>query len=59
METLVMAESGDDKRTIHFRIGIRRDVRTIRLGDNLLVEVDTQSRLAGFWMLNIPPHPSP
>ena len=59
VETPLMAEANADKTMIHFRIGTRRDVRTIRLGNNLLLEVDTQGRVAGLWMLDVPPHPSP
>ena len=59
VETPLMAEADGDKTLIHFRIGARRDVRTIRLGNTLLLEVDTQHKVAGLWMLKVPPHPSP
>jgi hypothetical protein len=45
---------------IHFRLGKPRPVRTVRLGHDLLLEVDPESlRIAGLWMLNVPPSPSP
>jgi hypothetical protein len=53
-----MAEADDAKKVIHFRVGKRRDVRTVRLGRDLLLDVDPQSRIAGLWMLNVPPFPS-
>ena len=53
-----MAEADTNRRIIHFRVGVRRDVRTVRLGTDLLLDVDPQSRIAGLWMLNVPPSPS-
>ncbi len=48
----------NDERVIHFRVGARRDVRTVRVGRDLLLEVDSQSRVAGLWLLNVPPFPN-
>ena len=56
--TPLMAEADASRRVIHFRVGTRRDVRTVRLGTDLLLELDPQSRIAGLWMLNVPPSPS-
>jgi hypothetical protein len=42
---------------IHFRVGAQRDVRTVRVGRDLLLDVDPQSRIAGVWLLNVPPFP--
>jgi hypothetical protein len=58
METVLHAESDESERVIHFRLGVRRDVRTVRLGRDLLLEVDSQGRIAGLWLLNVPPLPS-
>ncbi|MEP6992703.1 MAG: hypothetical protein ABJA80_17340 [bacterium] len=58
MTTPLVAEADAGRRLIHFRVGIRREVRTVRLGADLLLEVDPQSRIAGLWMLNVPPAPS-
>jgi len=30
----------------------------VRVADHLLVELDKQSRLAGFWLLEVPPFPN-
>ncbi|MEO8337404.1 MAG: hypothetical protein ABI664_20675 [bacterium] len=57
VDTPLMAEADADRGVIHFRVGIRRDVRTVRVGRDLLLEVDTQSRVAGLWLLNVPPFP--
>jgi hypothetical protein len=58
VETPLLAESDDAERVIYFRVGLKRDVRTVRLGRDLLLDLDPQSRIAGFWLLNVPPFPS-
>ncbi|MEP6731474.1 MAG: hypothetical protein ABJE10_12580 [bacterium] len=58
VDTPLTAEADKDERVIHFRVGVRRDVRTVRVGRDLLLEVDSQSRVAGLWLLNVPPFPS-
>jgi hypothetical protein len=58
VDTALSAESDADERVIHFRVGQRREVRTVRLARDLLIDVDPQSRIAGVWMLNVPPFPS-
>jgi hypothetical protein len=60
VETRLLAEADDTQRVIHFRLGKPRPVRTVRLGNDLLLDVDPESlRIAGLWMLNVPPSPSP
>jgi hypothetical protein len=51
------AEADDAERVVHFQIGDRREARSIRLGGDLLLDVDRQGRLAGLWLLNVPPFP--
>jgi hypothetical protein len=58
VETPLLAESDETERVIHFRVGMKREVRAVRVGRDLLFELDTQSRLAGLWLLNVPPFPS-
>lgn len=58
VDTLVMAEADQGKKVIHFRVGARRDARTVRLGQDLLLDVDAKSNIAGLWLLNVPPFPS-
>ena len=56
----LLAEADDTQRVIHFRLGKPRPVRTVRLGKDLLLDVDPESlRIAGLWMLNVPPSPTP
>ena len=58
VETPLHGESDEAERVIHFRIGVAREVRTVRLGRNLLLDLDTQGRIAGLWLLDVPPFPS-
>jgi hypothetical protein len=58
VETPLLAESDEAEGVIYFRIGLKREVRTVRLGRDLLLDLDPQSRIAGLWLLNVPPFPS-
>ena len=58
VDTALHAESDESERVIYFRVGVRRGVRTVRLGRDMLLDLDLQSRIAGFWLLNVPPFPS-
>ncbi len=55
--THLMAEADQAERVIHFRLGTPRETKTVRLGRDLLVDLDAQSRIAGLWLLNVPPFP--
>jgi hypothetical protein len=55
--TQLIAEADNLERVIHFRLGATRETRTVRLGRDLLIDLDTQSRIAGLWLLNVPPFP--
>ena len=58
VEAPMRAEADDAERVVYFRIGDRRETRAIRLGSDLLIDVDRQHRLAGLWLLNVPPFPA-
>ena len=58
VEVPLMAEADGERRVIHFRVGPRREVRSIRIATDLLLDIDPQSRIAGLWLLNVPPSPS-
>ncbi len=53
----VFAEADEEERTIHFRIGAASRTRTVRLASDLLLDVDPRNRIAGVWLLNVPPLP--
>jgi hypothetical protein len=57
VNTHLMAEADNLERVIHFRLGAPRETRTVRLGRDLLLDLDTQNRIAGVWLLNVPPFP--
>ena len=57
VDTPVAAESDHDERTIHFRLGHGREVRTVRIARDMLLDIDSRDRLAGVWLLEVPPVP--
>ena len=57
--TSVAAESAEGERTIHFTLGARRPTRAVRIARDIVLDVDGQDRLAGLWLLNVPPCPDP
>lgn len=59
VETLLQAESDRAERTIHFRLGASRDTRTVRIARHILIDIDRRDRIAGLWLLDVPPYPDP
>jgi hypothetical protein len=57
LDISLRAESDEDERVIYFRFDARRGVRTVRVGRELLFDLDQESRIAGLWLLNVPPFP--
>lgn len=57
IEAPVRAEADDAEQLVHFRIGERRDVHSVRVGSDLMLDLDREGRLAGLWFLNVPPFP--
>lgn len=57
VDTPVAAESDPAERTIHFRLGRGREVRTVRIARDMLLDIDARDRLAGVWLLDVPPFP--
>ena len=58
VDTALAAEADNAERTIHFRVGSSRQVRTVRFARDLLLEIDQKGRIAGLWLLNVPPFPA-
>jgi len=58
VDTPIRAVADKAERTIHFRIGPQRSSRALRVARDLMVEVDSRSRIAGLWLLNVPPFPT-
>ena len=57
VDTSLVAEADQAERTIHFRLGVKRPARAIRFARDLLLELDERDRIAGLWLLNVPPFP--
>lgn len=57
VETMLQAESDRSERIIHFRLGASRDTRTVRIARHILLDIDRRDRIAGLWLLDVPPYP--
>ena len=57
VETAISVEKSADEATIHLRIGPWRKIDPVQLANNLIIEVDAEGEIAGFWLLNVPPFP--
>jgi len=53
----VSAESDRAERILHFRLGTTRQSRTVRVAQELLLDLDSRDRLVGVWLLDVPPFP--
>ncbi len=58
VEAPMRAEADDAEQVVYFRIGDRREARSVRFGAELLLDVDRRGGLAGLWLLNVPPFPA-
>jgi hypothetical protein len=58
VDTALTVEKNPAESVIHIRVGRTRPMSVVRVADLLLVEVDKQSRLAGLWLLEVPPFPN-
>lgn len=58
VDTALTVEKNPAESVFHIRVGRARAVRVARVADHLLVEVDRHSRLAGLWLLEVPPFPN-
>jgi hypothetical protein len=57
MNTALAAEADDAERTIHFRLGPMRPTKTVRIARDILIDIDARERIAGVWLLSVPPFP--
>ncbi len=55
VDTTLSVSATPDERTVHIRIGTRREVEVVRVADRFYVELDHGRRLAGFWLTEVPP----
>jgi hypothetical protein len=57
--TPITVDADPGERTFHFRLAPATPTRTLRIARDVLIDVDHRSRLAGLWLLNVPPCPCP
>lgn len=58
VDTALTVDKNTAESVFHIRVGRARPVTVVRVADHLLVELDKQSRLAGLWLLDVPPFPN-
>jgi len=58
VDTALTVDKNQTESVFHIRVGRSRPAALVRVADNLLVELDKQSRLAGLWLLDVPPFPN-
>ena len=58
VDTALTVEKNQAESVFHIGVGRQRRATTVRVADHLLVDVDKQSRLAGLWLLEVPPFPN-
>ena len=55
LETGLSATINGSGTVLHLVLASGRPAETVRIGDRLLVDIDSRQRLAGFWLLDLPP----
>lgn len=58
LDTALTVDKNPNESVFHIRVGRQRPAAVVRVGDHLLVEIDKQSRIAGLWLLEVPPFPN-
>ena len=58
VDTPLMVDKNQNESVFHIRVGRQRPATVVRVADHMLVEVDKQSRIAGLWLLEVPPFPN-
>src|SRR6266436_546598 len=58
LDTALTVDKNPSESVFHIRVGRQRAATVVRVADHMLVEVDKQSRIAGLWLLDVPPFPN-
>jgi hypothetical protein len=58
LDTALTIEKNPAESVFHIRVGRGRPTTAARVADCLVLEIDKQSRLAGLWLLEVPPFPN-
>lgn len=58
VDTALTVDKNESESIFHIRVGRQRASTVVRIADHMLVELDKQSRIAGLWLLEVPPFPN-
>jgi hypothetical protein len=58
VDTALTVDKNETESVFHIRVGSRRAATVVRVADHMLVEIDKQARIAGLWLLEVPPFPN-
>jgi hypothetical protein len=58
VDTALTVDKNESESVFHIRVGRQRAATVVRIADHMLVEIDKQSRIAGLWLLEVPPFPN-
>jgi hypothetical protein len=58
LDTALTVDKNQAESVFHIRVGRQRPATVVRVADHMLVEIDKQSRIAGLWLLEVPPFPN-
>jgi hypothetical protein len=58
VDTALTVSKNEKESVFHIRVGRQRPATIVRVADHMLVEIDKQHRIAGLWLLEVPPFPN-
>lgn len=58
LDTSLTVDKNQAESVFHIRVGQKRPATVVRVADHMLVEIDKQHRIAGLWLLEVPPFPN-
>ena len=58
VDTALTVSKNEKESVFHIRVGRQRPATIVRIADHMLVEIDKQHRIAGLWLLEVPPFPN-
>jgi hypothetical protein len=58
VDTPLTVDKNQNESVFHIRVGRQKPATIVRVADHMLVELDKQSRIAGLWLLEVPPFPN-
>ena len=58
LDTSLTVDKNQAESVFHICVGRKRTATVVRVADHMLVEIDKQHRIAGLWLLEVPPFPN-